>query len=839
LGICLWGGNWMLKRTRFEKLTHMQLQQKVIHFESELIQCQSVKEIKDRSYQEYLNKLLHENNNLRRELQERNKLIFEYNEILQKNNGYRNKLVQFEESNKVTELLERNELYAQENDKLVKLTEEFKKEAQMHIETSEKLLKEKQVSEIQVEQLKKDLSLMRKEFKENHQKLLNVQESEDEIRKLGTLLKKAVKEKDEIWRDYQTLQANLNELHQEFTGKEEKIDSLNIAELSTASQISQISTERNELKIKLKKIRTDKQELQLTLESKEKELQNIIQTTKRMNIDNDHLQQGIVQLQKDIEEYKNTVVLLQKKEKTLIQQHQEMGAELSEVHKKLNRMNKEKSNMENELQKKMKVLDDVTRQNKNIAQELEVIKKNGEQITQKNVSYLQKITQLDSEKHAALELAGIQQTEFSKAKSQLMELETLKSKILNRLKNGLKEVRRLKKENHQFIEEKAGLLKRIAILEEENTSFQDRVLQLSMKRESDEKRLDNISSKLNEVFTETKTIIKTASSLQDQLEAKNRKINQLKKENEILMQEINQLNNDFEKSEARKSELENQIEMMKTELLKAQDSLTRLEIFETEKLKLKDELETKIEEFNNLTDNYQREKDSYLQVLEHVQDQVNEYKEKSEYFDAEKGSWSKQIDQLKSELTETKATLVKMEELEQKKEMLTAELQTKGIEIYKIQKESEQALQNQMIQFNSELRLYQEKIGQYEKDKELAEKQMNELKAKFVALETSMKEKESFIRQFITQPQLPSGIQNAEVQPTMETIKQSKQPLPSENNPSLPQGQQSVEWFQRALSQQQGLYQNVQKSTNSSAAAMDFFTLRSKTTQPSNPGSSY
>jgi chromosome segregation ATPase len=703
----------MLKRTRFEKLTHMQLQQKVIHFESELMQCQSVKEINDRSYHEHLNKLLHENSNLRRELRERNKLIFEYNEILQKNNAYRNKLDQFEESNQVTVLLERNGLYAQENDKLVKLTEELKKEAQMHMETSEKLLKEKQVSEVKVEQFKKDLSLMRKEYKENHQKLLKVNEREGEIQKLGTLLKKAVNEKEEIWRDNQTLQASLNELH------------------------------------------------------------------------------------------------------------------------------KEKSNMENELQKKMKILDDVTRQNKNIAQELEIIKKNGEQITQENVSYLQKITQLDSEKHAAFELAGIQQTEFSKAKSQLMELETLKSKILNRLKNGLKEVRRLKKENHQFIEEKAGLLKRIANLEEENTSFQDSVLQLSMKRESDEKRLDHISSKLNEVFTETKTIIQTASSLQDQLEAKNRKINQLKKENEILMQELNQLNNDFEKSEARKNELENQIEMMKMELLRAQDSLTRLEIFETEKLKLKDELETKIEEFNNLTDNYQREKNSYLQVLEHVQDHVNEYKEKSEYFDAEKGSWSKQIDQLKSELTETKATLVKMEELEEKKEMLTAELQAKGIEIYKIQKESEQALQNQMIQFNSELRLYQEKIDQYEKDKELAEKQMNELKAKFGALETSMKEKESFIRQFITQPQLPSGIQNAAVQPAMETIEQSKQPLPSENNPSLPQGQQSVDWFQRALSQQQGLYQNVQKSTNSSPTAMDFFTLRSKTTQPSTLGSSY
>lgn len=692
MGICLEGGTGMLKRTRFEKQTNLQLQQKVIHFESELLRCQSIKEIDARKYQEHLSGLHHNNNNLRRQLQERDKLIFEYNESL---NAYRNRLDQFKEGNQVTELLEKNSLYAQENGKLVKLTEELRKEANLHKGNSDKLLKEKQVMEVQVEQLKKDLSLMRKENEEYRLSFLTVQEREEEIRKLESLLKKVVKEKEETLRENQTLQASFNELRLKVTGNGEL---------------------------------------------------------------------------------------------------------------------------------------------KNITQELKDIKENGEQITQKNVSYQQRITQLDSELHAALELAGSHQTKLEKAKLQLMELETVKKNILNRLKNKLKEVRRLKNENNLFIEEKAGLLKRIAILEQENTSFQDSVLHLSMKRESDEERLDHFSSKLNEVFSQTKTIIKTASFLQAQLEVKNREINHLKKENGNLMQEINQLSNDFEKSEARKSELENQIELMKNELLKAQDSLTRLEIFETEKLKLKDELERKIGEFNNLTDNYKREKDSYLQVLGHVQDQVNEYKDKSENFDAEKGSWSKQIDQLKSELTKTKATLVKMEELEQKNETLTAELQAKELEIFKIQKENQQALQNQMIKFNSELKAYQEKIDQYEKDKEIAEKRINELNAKFTVLETSLKEKESFIRQYITQPQLPSRIQN-EIQPALETINQPLQQLPAENKPSLPQEQQSVDWFQRALSQSQGLNQNVPKSNNASAEAMDFFTLRSKTTQPSTPRS--
>jgi hypothetical protein len=115
-----------------------------------------------------------------------------------------------------------------------------------------------------------------------------------------------------------------------------------------------------------------------------------------------------------------------------------------------------------------------------------------------------------------------------------------------------------------------------------------------------------------------------------------------------------------------------------------------------------------------------------------------------------------------------------------------------------------------------------------------AENQIKEMKAKFAVLESNLKEKENFIRQFITQPPMTSAIQKA-VQPAVETIKNSEQPLPIENNQSLPQGQQAGDWFQRNISQQQAQYQNVQKGTNSSSTAMDFFTLRSKTTQPSSP----
>ncbi len=275
--------------------------------------------------------------------------------------------------------------------------------------------------------------------------------------------------------------------------------------------------------------------------------------------------------------------------------------------------------------------------------------------------------------------------------------------------------------------------------------------------------MDQITSNLNEVFTETKQLVQMTSTLKHQLEARTIELNKIKKEKKMLMQEVIQLKDDYERSETRKNELENQIDIMRTELLKAQNSLSRLEQFENEKLKLKEDLETKIDEFNMLSEDYQREKESYLHVLEHVQDQVNVYKDKSEQFDAEKGSWSKQIDELKSELIQTKATIVKMEELEQRNANLALEIQAKDIEIYKIKKESERTLQNQLEQFKTEMKLYQDKIVKYEKDREIWEKQMKQMKAQFAGLETSLEEKENFIKKYITQP--------------LSTVESSEQPI--------------------------------------------------------------
>jgi chromosome segregation ATPase len=312
----------------------------------------------------------------------------------------------------------------------------------------------------------------------------------------------------------------------------------------------------------------------------------------------------------------------------------------------------------------------------------------------------------------------------------------------------------------------------------------------------------------------------------------------------MLVQELIELSEDFEKSEARKNELENQIEIMRNDLIKAQHSLSRLEQYESEKLRLKEDLELKIEEFNLLTRHYQHEKESYLSVLEHIQDQVNIYKQKSEQFDTEKGSWSKQIDELKAELAQTKATLVKMEELEKINAQLKEELQAKDVEIYKLKKENERALNKQIEQFKMEMKLYQDKIAQYEKDREIWEKQMKQMKAQFAGLEASLEEKENFIKQFIKQPpsHLSSIIKTTDEKTSEAPAQQMIQPSPklrdaSTQNKSVSQPQQTSDWIFRMMTQRQGTYQ--QPAPRMANNTMDFFTLRNKTTQVSAPGPIY
>jgi chromosome segregation ATPase len=307
----------------------------------------------------------------------------------------------------------------------------------------------------------------------------------------------------------------------------------------------------------------------------------------------------------------------------------------------------------------------------------------------------------------------------------------------------------------------------------------------------------------------------------------------------LLMEELVETNDDFEKSEERKNELENQIEIMRADLIRAQKSLSRLEQFESEKMRLKEDLETKINEFNRLTEHYRHEKESYLGVLEHIQDQVNIYKDQSQRFDAEKGSWSKQIDELKTELSQTKASLIKMTELEKKNEKLEAELQSREVEIYKMKKEHERSTEQQIESFKAELKKYQEKIVQYDKDREIWEKQMKQMKAQFAGLESNLEEREKFIKQYIKQPFSELASESSSTLKENQLIKQDapEVALHSNHMPVQPQqNQQSGDWFQRVMSSQQSSYQPPETPVKRTNSTMDFFTLRNKTAQVVNSG---
>ena len=97
-------------------------------------------------------------------------------------------------------------------------------------------------------------------------------------------------------------------------------------------------------------------------------------------------------------------------------------------------------------------------------QDLQVLK-------EKNVSNQQKITQLEDDQKAALELNHLK-TEISNVKSQLMEVEKIKIRMLDSLKKRENEVGKLQEENNQFVEEKTVLLNKLAQLQQELTQSQ-------------------------------------------------------------------------------------------------------------------------------------------------------------------------------------------------------------------------------------------------------------------------------------------------------------------------------------------------------------------------------
>ena len=80
---------------------------------------------------------------------------------------------------------------------------------------------------------------------------------------------------------------------------------------------------------------------------------------------------------------------------------------------------------------------------------------------------------MEEDQKAALELENQLKTEISNVKSQLMEVEKVRTEMLDSLKQRENEVGKLQEENNQFVEEKTVLLNKFAQLQQELTQSEN------------------------------------------------------------------------------------------------------------------------------------------------------------------------------------------------------------------------------------------------------------------------------------------------------------------------------------------------------------------------------
>lgn len=165
-------------------------------------------------------------------------------------------------------------------------------------------------------------------------------------------------------------------------------------------------------------------------------------------------------------------------------------------------------------------------------------------------------------------------------------------------------------EKEKNTDAKVDFQQQIAELEEKNRSYRDRITELMEQNKSEKKRLEKITINIDEVFNETKQLVKMTSSLKLQLEAKTLEIAQLKKDKKILVEQLVQLNEYYEKTMQEKQELELKVEALKEDFLKAKQTFIRLEQMEYGNCQLRDSLkdDLKIEQEKNAQCMLEKEK---------------------------------------------------------------------------------------------------------------------------------------------------------------------------------------------------------------------------------------
>ncbi|MED4206755.1 hypothetical protein [Neobacillus mesonae] len=550
----------MIRPSQLEKLSNVQLIQKIIHLNSELSLAQSEKHQMNERNQKQVRLIDRENSLLKGKIQEllneREMYNQEINILTQKLNSYEMRFSKLKNS----DLMESMEAYARENNELRQLVDQLEQVTTVYDKKEENYLTE-------IDSLKDDI-----------QKMYSLVEEKKRLEQEKTLMETKI---DEITQSKAELEEENNLIKQEI----KKQSSLYQEEKEN------YKAENDNLKIEIQKMNSLKDENKRLEQEKtllETEIDQITQYKGELENENDLLKQELKQQSGVYQEEKENYIA---KITNLKIEIQKMNS-LDDANKRLE-LEKENDLLKQELKKQSSVYQE---EKENFKAEIDNLKIE----IQKMNSLKDKNKRLEQEK--SLMQIEIDKITKSRAESE-KEKDVLKQDLIQQ--NNM-----YQEEKEKNTDAKVDFQQQIAELEEKNRSYRDRITELMEQNKSEKKRLEKITINIDEVFNETKQLVKMTSSLKLQLEAKTLEIAQLKKDKKILVEQLVQLNEYYEKTMQEKQELELKVEALKEDFLKAKQTFIRLEQMEYGNCQLRDSLkdDLKIEQEKNAQCMLEKEK---------------------------------------------------------------------------------------------------------------------------------------------------------------------------------------------------------------------------------------
>ncbi|WP_042357263.1 hypothetical protein [Bacillus rubiinfantis] len=233
-------------------------------------------------------------------------------------------------------------------------------------------------------------------------------------------------------------------------------------------------------------------------------------------------------------------------------------------------------------------------------------------------SQIEKLQQMAVEEQHLHRKNMVIKTELEKIRTENSQLakenETLRQLVI--------EFNKTREEEQNHANKKTEYEQRIAELEEQNTSYVEQIAELTKQRTVDKKRIDHISTNIQEVFTETKQLVSMTAILKQQLEAKHIELNQAKKDKQLLVQQLVKLNEIYEQSLLQKQELESKITELKEDFLQAQQTLLQLEQMERESGPIYEELQASLLAEQNNSNKYKEELEIALDENQQLNDKL-------------------------------------------------------------------------------------------------------------------------------------------------------------------------------------------------------------------------